>query len=98
MSAADTAHYPAALRAAVERAANAEAAYGRAFQKLVADNMLRQELQRITDGVKAAKEIAESLLEGWRGGTIGVDRVAKAFDHLADLAENVDARSRKKRA
>ena len=95
---ADSAHYPAALRAAVERAANAEAAYGRAFQKLVADNMLRQELQRITDGVKAAKEIAESLLEGWRGGAVGVERVAKAFDHLADLAENVDARSRKKRA
>jgi predicted ATPase with chaperone activity len=91
-------NYPPELRAAVDRATNAEAAYGRAFQKLVADNVVRQELQRITDGVKAAKEIADHLLDEWNVGIVAVARVVTAYNHLADLAERVDVRSRKMHA
>lgn len=93
-----SADLPPVLCAAVDRAANAEAAYGRAFQRLIAQNIGRYELQRLSEEVTAAKGVAETLLLEWRSGHATTERTANAFEHLADLAARVEERSRGKQA
>ena len=89
---------PAVLRAAVERAARTDEAYGRTFQRLIEQNMGRYELLRIAEEVTAAKVVAEALLSDWRSGRATAERAAQAFEHPADLAARVEATSRGKQA